>query len=133
MSVCDASISVGLRELEDYIANEIEKALKAAPPCGALPCEKKQSGDILATEQKIGRLVSALANSGDISAAYITREIERLHKVREQLLLQSHKTEMEFEKLDFKSLDFEEKKIVAAEFINKILINENEVNIEWKM
>ena len=41
--------------------------------------------------------------------------------------------ETEFAKLDFKSLDFEEKKIVAAEFINRILINENEVNIEWKM
>ena len=133
MSVCDASISVGLRELEDYIANEIEKALKAAPPCGALPCEKKQSDDILATEQKIGRLVSALANSGDISAAYITREIERLHRILEQLLSSPQKTETELAMLDFKSLDFEEKKIVAAEFINRILINGNEVNIEWKM
>lgn len=133
MSVCDASVSVDLRELEDYIANEIEKALNAAPPCGVLPGKQKQSDDILAIEQKIERLVGALSECSDISATYISREIERLHKVREQLLSQPHKTETEFAKLDFKSLDFEEKKIVAAEFINRILINENEVNIEWKM
>lgn len=133
MSVCDASVSVDLRELEDYIANEIEKALNAAPPCGVLPSKQKQSDDVLAIEQKIERLVGALSECSDISATYISREIERLHKVREQLLSQPHKTETELAKLDFKSLDFEEKKIVAAEFINKILINENEVNIEWKM
>lgn len=133
MSVCDASVSVDLRELEDYIANEIEKALNAAPPCGVLPSKQKQSDDVLAIEQKIERLVGALSECSDISAAYISREIERLHKVREQLLSQPHKTETEFAKLDFKSLDFEEKKIVAAEFIKRILINKNEVNIEWKM
>ena len=133
MSVCDASVSVGLRELEDYIANEIEKALNAAPPCGVLPGKQKQSDDVLAIEQKIERLVGALSECSDISATYISREIERLHKVREQMLSQPHKNETEFTKLDFKSLDFEEKKIVAAEFINRILINENEVNIEWKM
>ena len=129
---CGYAIKVNSYKKENRL-REIEKALNAAPPCGVLPSKQKQSDDILAIEQKIERLVGALANSSDLSAAYISREIERLHKVREQLLSQPHKTETEFAKLDFIPLDFEEKKIVAAEFINRILINENEVNIEWKM
>ena len=133
LSACDACVSVDLRKLEEYIANEISKALDAAPPQGALPDTRKNSDEVLVIEQKIERLVNALAQCGDISARYISSEIERLHKAREELIAKPKKSETEFAKLDFKSLDFDEKKIVAAEFINRILINEDEVNIEWKM
>ena len=133
LSACDASISISLRELEEYIEKEISNALNSAPPSGVLPDTGNKSDEILAIEQKINRLVNALAQCGDISAEYISNEIERLHKEREELLAKPHKNEMKFTKLDFKSLDFDEKKIVAAEFIDRILINEDEVNIVWKM
>ena len=133
LSACDASISVNLRELEEYTEKEISNALNAAPPAGVLPDSGNKSDEILAIEQKINRLVNALAQCGDISAEYISNEIESLHKAREKLLAKPQKNEKNFAKLDFKSLDFEEKKIVAAEFIDRILINEDEVNIIWKM
>lgn len=77
--------------------------------------------------------MSALAQCSDVSVSYISGEIEKLHKLREELSAQHGKKSAELASLDFKSLDFDEKRIVASEFINKILINENEVNIEWKM
>ncbi|UKI37521.1 MAG: hypothetical protein L6V93_05150 [Clostridiales bacterium] len=55
---------------------------------------------------------------------YITKEIERLHKMREEMLNKPKNEERKFEKIDFKSLGFDEKKLVASQFINRILIGE---------
>ena len=133
LSVCDAVIDVDLREIEDCTADEIEKMLCGAPPVGVPPDASRRASEILSVDKKIERLVSALAQCSDVSVSYISGEIEKLHKLREELSAQHGKKSAELASLDFKSLDFDEKKIVASEFINKILINENEVNIEWKM
>ena len=132
LSACDADIAVDLRELESYISDEIEKALET-PPNVNLPDTNENSEELLSIERKIERLVCALAEGSEISAVYITKEIERLHKMREEMLNKPKNEVQKFEKIDFKSLGFGEKKLVASQFINRILIGENEVNIEWKM
>lgn len=132
LSACDADIAVNLRELESYISDEIEKALET-PPNGIMPDTNENSDELLSIDKKIERLVGALAEGSEISAVYITKEIERLHKMREEMLNKPKNEERKFEKIDFKSLGFDEKKLVVSQFINRILIGENEVNIEWKM
>ena len=133
LSACDSSISVDLRELEEYITDEIDKIFKSTEPIEIVPDTKELSAEILEAERKIERLVNALAQSSEISASYITKEIERLHKERNRLLEKPRKSGSEIRKPDFRKLDFEDKKLVAAELINRILIDGNEVNIEWKM
>ena len=107
--------------------------LKEAPPNEVIPATKEFSAEILEIERKIERLVNALAESGDIAVSYINLQIETLHKQRDELMKQSHTEPAKISKLDFKSLGFDDKKIIAAEFIDKILINGKNVNIVWKI
>ena len=131
-SVCDCRVSVDLRELEAYVANAISEMLKESPP-EDIPMSKSVSSEILAIEQKIERLVNALAESGDIAVAYISRQIETLHKQREELMNQSVSKPSKMRTLDFRTLSFEYKKLIAAEFIDKILIEGKNVNIIWRI
>ena len=131
-AVCDCRVSVDLRELEDYVANKIQEMLKESPP-EEIPASKSFSEEILNFEQKIERLVNALAESSDIAVTYISKQIEVLHKQREELMNQSHSKPTKIKSLDFKSLSFDKKKLIAAEFVDKIQIEGKNVNIIWKI
>jgi len=132
-AVCDCRISVNLRELEDYIANEIDRMLKESPPNENISTSKGVSAEILNIEQKIERLINALAESSEIAVSYISKQIDSLHKQRDELIKHSHSDSKKTAALDFKSLAFDEKKLIAAEFIDKILLNGKNVNIIWKI
>lgn len=132
-ATCDAAMHIDLRELEAYIAGEIDKILKDTPPEGLLPETGELSSKLLAIEQKIDRLVNALAESSDISAAYISKQIEALHKEREELVKEPVKEPQKIRRIDFNALDFGEKKMIAGEFIERIALYETRVNIIWKI
>ena len=68
-----------------------------------------------------------------VLGGYISKEIERLHKEREALKADRKETYVEIGSINFKALSFDERKIVAAQFIDKILINGKNVNIVWKI
>ena len=132
LSVCDASLHVDLNELEGYVADEMKSVLADCPPEAFFPDTAEGAKELLEIEQKIERLVAALAESSEVSAAYITRQIEKLHKEKEALLDKTTPTHPYVQQLDFDALSFEEKKLVASEFIERILLSEDEVNIVWK-
>lgn len=132
LSQCDASISVNLIELEELVAREIQLVLDSSPPEDILP-ENASAAVLLDIDNKIERLVAALMESGDISAKYISAKIEALHKQREQMLSQNAMVRPTVKPLNFDELTFDEKKIVAAEFIDRILVGINSANIIWKL
>ncbi len=132
-AVCDCRISVNLRELEDYIANEIDRMLKESPPNESISTSREVSAEILNVEQKIDRLVNALSESSEIAVSYINKQIETLHKQRQDLLQQSKSTTQKVKSIDFAKLTFDEKKLIAAEFIDRIEIADKQVNIVWKI
>ena len=132
MATCDATIHVDLRALEKYIAEQIKEILTNCPPEEVCPNTVEEADELLEIERKIERLVAALAESGEVSAVYISRQIEKLHKEREALLAKTAPVHTQIKHLDFDALSFQEKKVVAAEFIEKILLGEDEVNIVWK-
>ena len=109
----------------------MERVLAACPEEPVAAADSQVSKDILAVEEKIQRLVSALAESSAISASYISQEIERLHKERERLAAQAAQQNKKTERIDFSSLSFAEKKVVAAEFIQRIELDGENVNICW--
>ena len=132
-SVCDASIQVDIRELEDYIAGQISEILQESPPTEIIPEPSELSAEVLLIEQKIERLVGVLAECSDVSAQYISKQIEVLHKQREELLKRAQHEPPDVKHLDFDALSFEEKKLIAKEFIERIEISGNNVNIIWKI
>ena len=68
-----------------------------------------------------------------MSVQYINKQIAALHKQREELLQKPKSEAPAIQKLDFAKLSFEEKKLIAAEFIEKISISGTNVNILWKI
>ena len=132
-SICDAAIHIDLRELEEKVAKQIDEMLKASPPEEIIPSTEEMSAEILAVENKIERLVNALSESSDISALYISRQIEALHKEREEMMNSVQNEPNQLCQIEFNSLSFNEKKMVASEFIERILLNENQVDIQWKI
>lgn len=129
---CDAAIDVDLRELEDYNAHELQNMIDDCP--AELPAieDNAQAEAILDVEQKIDRLVTALAESSEISASYISKQIEKLHAEREHLLHEVSHPAPQLLQFDFLRASFDEKKLVAAEFIERIEIEGKNVNITWK-
>ena len=68
---------------------------------------------------------------------YINVEIEKLDKKRNELLknLESPKTETpnNFKDIIFDQLSFNEKKFVVSQFIERIMVFEDEIEIVWKV
>ena len=128
---CAAAIDVDLRELEEHIARELQHMLDACLPELPAVADHAQAEAALAVEQKIDRLVMALAESSDISAAYIARQIERLHAERERLLRNADVDAAQAAPLCFSTCSFEEKKRIAAECIRQIELDGSHANIVW--
>ena len=129
---CDASIDVDLRELEAYIAGEIQRSFDACPmellPAGK---DRAQAGAILEIERKIDRLVAALAESSAVAVPYISQRIDALHAEREQLLHAPTRS-APLRRFDFQRASFDEKKLIAAEFVERIMLDGERVHIIWK-
>lgn len=111
LGLCGASIRVGLRELESAVEAELEKLLAECPDVEEPVTEDQETARALAQiDQKIERLISALAESSDLTMPYINRTIEKLEGQRSELLKQQtrlHKIpRQKLCRLKFGPLDF---------------------------
>ena len=136
LSKCDADIRADLTELENAVAMEIERLLAECPPSEPVePIWKDIYAEKLdALDRKADRLLEAFANDESLDGAYLQRALARLEKEREEILA-SRKREKSRpaipDKLVFSELSFEEKKIVAAQFIERIEVTEDSAEIKW--
>ena len=135
VSVCHERIKVDLRELEEAIATQIQSMLQQCPAEDFYESDSPSSSEIQKIEQRIERLVQVLAESDSVSTSYILKEIERCHKEKEELIekIQQERHRRIPIRLDFCSLTFDEKKAVAAEFIDRILLHNDNVTIKWRV
>ena len=138
LGICDQSIRVNLKELEASVAAELERLLAQCPDVEAEAVKEQKFSNLLAEiEQKIDHLMDALAQSSDISMNYVNRAIERLEKQRSELLAQrnNQKTSLcsELWRLNFRPLEFEQKKLVAAQFIKKVRISGEKAEVIWNV
>ncbi len=131
LGCCCASIRVDIRELEAEAERELRKALEL--------CEASAASDrgtvaarIRAADEQIERLVDALADGTAPSAEYISRRIDALHREREALAARRNAPPHEAE-TDFGTLGFAEKKLLASEFIEKILLFEDSAEVIWRI
>ena len=138
LGLCDASIRVDLRELEACVEAELEKLLAECPDTEAGPAEDREAAQALVQiDQKIERLISALAESSDLTMPYINRTIEKLEKQREELLERQNKLHkaprVKPDRLRFGPLTFEQKKLVAAQFIEEIRLSGEKAEVIWRV
>ena len=131
---CDAKIGVDLGELEEAIAIEIDRLLAECPVEEPAVEKNEYAMKLKELERRADRLMDAFAESEDMTSAYLKRALAKLEKERNQLL-EARKREASRpklpERLDFVSLNFEEKKAVAAQFIERIEVSRNAVEVRW--
>lgn len=134
MGICSQSIRVNLRELEAAIARELCRILAECPPEELYPAENETAKEVQAIEERIERLVTALSESSAVSASYINAQIEKLHEQQEKLLaeLQKKKGLRHKQHLDFDAASPAEKQLIAREFIEQILLKDDEADVIWK-
>ncbi len=132
-SACSARIGVRLDELELAVAGALEQLLAQCPGVEICPAAQEQAQQLQQIDIRIGRLVSALAESGAVPATYISAQIEALHRQRERLLgdTRPHPGGQAL-RVDFARASFEEKKLIARTFIRKILLQEDSADIFWR-
>lgn len=131
---CDASIHVDLTELEEAVALELDKLLSECPVETAAPEKDVYAAKLDELDRRADRLMDAFAESEDMTNAYLQRALARLEKERKQLL-EERKREATRpslpDRLIFRELSFEEKKAVAAQFIERIEVSENSAEVKW--
>ena len=88
-------------------------------------------------EKKINRLIDALAQSDAVSVSYINNAIKCRDEQRSELLEQFAKGKIsarsETRRLQFEPLEFEQKKLVAEQFIWEIRLSDDAVNVMWNV
>ena len=138
LKLCRQSIRVDLRELERCVERELEALLEQCPQ------EQEQDRPpegveraLEALERKMDRLVEALAESSDLTVQYVNRTMERLEEQRRKLLAergpQQTRRVPQPQKIQLAALSFEQKKLVAAQFIQEIRLSEETAEVVWKV
>lgn len=138
LGLCHQAIRIDLRELEVSVALELERLLTECPDVEA---EQKTDQGIIrelsSIDQKIDRLMSALAESADLTMPYINRTIERLEQARQKLLDQQAEQfkhpRPSMSRLRFSTLAFEQKKLVVSQFIKEIKLADDSAEVIWNV
>ncbi len=142
LHICDVkSYNILTHEIESAIQSELENVISDCTldkkQYISTPSENIKKIELEKIDQKIEKLISSLAEASDISMKYINREIEKLDKKRNELLksLDSSKPKVpdKFRDVIFEQLSFDEKKLVVSQFIEKIMVSDDEIEIIWKV
>ena len=135
LGICTASIRIDVRELEEYIATQLQAMLDACPEETVAPPDNETFLAIQRLDARIERLVNAIAESDGVAVEYISREIQRSHTEKDKLqqkLRNSIKKPTRMQ-LNFSQLSFAEKKVVATEYIERVTVVDDHVNIIWRV
>lgn len=138
LKLCRQSIRVDLRELEQCVERELEALLEQCPQ------EQEQDRPpegveqaLAALERKMDRLVEALAESSDLTVQYVNRTMGRLEEQRRKLLAERGPRQTrrvpQPQRIQMAALSFEQKKLVAAQFIQEIRLSEETAEVMWKV
>jgi len=137
LSQCDASVHINLGELEALVARHIEEMLDECPADeSVLPEDNAYKIQLEELDRRADRLMDAFAESNDLTTAYLQRALAKLEQER-QVLVEAQRRRQSRpaipEKLQFSTLGFDEKKVVAAQFIRRIDVYEDRVDICWNV
>ncbi|MPM32835.1 hypothetical protein SDC9_79401 [bioreactor metagenome] len=139
LGVCQERFEIDLRELEHSVERELRRLLSECPQDSVSPSIHDRPAEAIGViETKISRLVAALTESSEISMSYLNREIARLDKEKKRLLSQQdaqnkRKGAKELRRLAFDDLSLEERKFVALQFIDRILLKGDTAEIIWNI
>lgn len=137
LSHCDASIRIRIEELEHIVSEEIETMLAECPEEEIpLPEDNSYKAALEELDRRADRLMEAFAESTDLTSSYLQRALSRLEQERQTLLENKRRQQSRPtlpDKLVFSKLSFDEKKVVAAQFIHRIDVHTDHADICWNV
>lgn len=142
LHICDKqSFSQQVDEVEAEVQKELEIILeecnKEQIPVENNDNERKFRKELQEIENKIQRLLGCMQEASDISMKYINSEIENLDMRKAELLRQYEAPKEDrkqyYKGIHFARLNFEEKKMTAQAFIERIKVFDDEIEIIWKV
>jgi hypothetical protein len=98
---------------------------------------------LIEIESQIENMINQIAEGNDVVIKYINQKINKLDGEKSMLMDEIKKNSISKNVIDHKKiieviknwdgLSIEEKKGVCQEYINKILIKDDSIDIEWKL
>lgn len=135
--ICDAK-NLKLKDIEEKVEKVIQNKidlLDSAPVQSVKVDNKEIENKINIINEKISKLVDSLIYMDNSPATYINKKISELDnektKLTTQLVYKNVSAVNEFVGINFTSLDFEDKKIIAQKLIKSVLLSEGHIRIEW--
>lgn len=137
LSKCDATVHVQVAELEEIVSREIEKLLSENVEVDIpAPEENMFKAEIEELDRRAERLLDAFAESDDLSSVYLKRALKKIDQERQALVAAKTRQVSRpsiSEKLEFSKMSFDEKKLVAAQFVNRINVFTDSAEIVWNI
>lgn len=134
---CEAKLRLSPDALEAEVQRKIEEML------AALPVEevRAQEDDTFARrlaelDRRADRLMDAFAESAELPQSYLQRALKKIEAERQTILEEQQRRRrrtLPAAALDFEKLNFEEKKVVAAQFIRRIEVDSDSAEILWNV
>lgn len=142
--ICSANITkLDLNEVEEAIEKEIELLITncTQTPYSIKEKEENDNKDRIALndiQNKINNLMECIASGAatSLTIQHINKALEELqeqHRALTEKQLKSKHKFINLDKINFRKLEFEDKKMVVRSFIEYIYIFEKDIEIIWKM
>lgn len=137
LKLCSMSIRVEIQALEASVQTELEHLLSQCPNVDEVTELAESAKELQYIDEKIEHLISAIAEGSQLTVAYINQAIKTLQSQREKLLDQHTKfhchVHKSIKRIQFSQLNFEEKKLIAAQFIQEIQLSDDSAEVIWKI
>lgn len=133
---CVAAIAADLSALEAEIAAQIQRLLDEAPEEAVEATIDNYASQLDEIDRRVDRLIDAFSESVNLNTAYLQRALSRLEWERQEILeaRKRHAAHPALPgKIIFNVLSFEDKKIVAAQFIRRIDVGNDSAEVFWKV
>lgn len=142
LHLCEvSSYNISINEIESAVQKELECVLAECTVdknhCVPTPSENQKKIELTKIDEKIEKLIASLTEASEITMTYINREIEKLDKKRNDLLknlsFPRYENSNKYKDVVFHMLSFEEKKLLVNQFIERIMVLDDEIEIVWKV
>lgn len=140
---CDAKQTHRVKDVEEYVqAKLVERSQNyhLAREKKEDPSIKEKQKKLLELDAKIDNLLFSLESVSNISAEYINRRIEAIHREKQLILHQCAEAVEEYNTIeirpfsaaDWEVTSFEEKRNIARSMVNTVVLSEDGIHIDWK-
>ncbi len=141
LHICDVTnFSISIKDIEAAVSNEIEHLMldssKQNPEVEEYCIESGDKETLVDIERRIQNLLDAISNASPVTMNYVNKELERLDSEKTKLIDSHEKRPIRdgnYKDINFKALDFDEKKLVISSYLNKILVFDETIELIWRV